>query len=72
MNRTVLASICTWVSLVCILVGFGSIFAALQSERTANWGQIISGCTPQAILIAGGVVALAIVASAISPDNGKN
>ena len=71
MNKSRLASICTWVSFVSILIGFASIFAALQPAMTKNWAQVISGCVPQAILIAGGLIALSICASTGVRDDDK-
>ena len=72
MNKSTLESICTWVSLACILIGIAFMFAALQPERTTNWAQVISGCTTQAILIAGGLISLAICASSAKPDDNKD
>ena len=63
MNKNSIVTACTLASIGSILVGFALMLAALGPERTSNWGKVATGFTPQAILVAGGLLALAICGS---------
>ena len=60
MKNTTIIRICTIASLVSIVMGFALLLAALGPKRTSDWGEVAMGCVAQAILIAGGLLALAI------------
>ena len=63
MKRTTATAFCMIASIGSIAAGTGLILAALIPNRTSVWGEIAQGFTPQAILIAGGLLALAICSS---------
>lgn len=60
MNNRTIVRICTIASVASILMGFALLLAALGPKKTSDWGAIAMGCLPQAILIVGGLLALAI------------
>ena len=71
MNNNTLVTLCSLASIVAILSGAGLIIAALNQAMISEWGDVASGFTPQAILISGGLLALAICGSC-SRDQGGN
>lgn len=60
MNQSTIIRICTLASLASIVIGFVLLLAALSPKRTSQWGEVAMGCTPQAILVAGGILGLAV------------
>lgn len=60
MKKDTILNVCTMTSAASIAVGFALLIAAIGGSRTSQWGEVTMGCTPQAILIVGGLLALAI------------
>ena len=63
MKRHTMVTLCTIASIGSIVAGFALMLAALGPKRTSDWGEVATGFTPQAILIVGGLLALAICSS---------
>jgi len=63
MKNNTLVSFCIFTSIGAILVGAAWTIAALAPEPSSQWGEVAAGCAAQAILIAGGLIALAICGS---------
>jgi hypothetical protein len=63
MKKNTISTLCIFASIGSILAGVALMFAALSPKRPAKWGEVTIGFTPEAILIAGGLIALAICGS---------
>ena len=51
---------CIFASIGSIVIGFALIIKELSGRMSMNWGDAAEGFTPYAILIAGGLISLAI------------
>ena len=60
MNKP-LAGLSVLASIASILSGLILIIVTLSPKTTSEWGDATSGMLPQAVLIAGGLIALAIL-----------
>ncbi|NNC89727.1 MAG: hypothetical protein HKN82_14825 [Akkermansiaceae bacterium] len=63
MKRRTLVTFCIFASIASILVGVALMITSLIPAMTSEWGEVAAGFTPQAILISGGLIALAICGS---------
>jgi hypothetical protein len=70
MKNNPLTTLCIFASIGSILIGLALMITALSPKMTSSWGEVAEGFTPQAILIAGGLLSLAICSSK-SSDGGR-
>jgi hypothetical protein len=63
MKNNPLASLCIFASIGSILTGLALMITALSPKVSSSWGEVAAGFTPQAILIAGGLLSLAVCSS---------
>jgi len=70
MKKNPLTTLCIFASIGSILIGLALMIIALSPRMTSSWGEVAAGFTPQAILIAGGLLALAICSSKSSDGSG--
>ena len=60
MKKDTIVTLCTIASIGTIVVGFALILATVGPHRTSEWGEEATKAIPQAILVFGGLLALAI------------
>ena len=62
--------LCIFASIGSILIGLAFMIIALRPRMSSSWGEVAAGFTPQAILIAGGLLSLALCSSKSSDESG--
>ena len=60
MKQHTVIKLCSIASIGAIAFGLTLILATLAPLRSANWGEAANHCLPQALIIAAGLVSLAI------------
>lgn len=60
MKKNTILTLCTIASTGSIVVGFALILATVAPHRTSEWGEEATKAIPQAMLVIGGLLALAI------------
>ena len=69
-NHTVV-SLHTLASLVPVVLGLAWILEPLSQVTTAEWGVVVASCTPQAVLITGGLGSPVICACASKSEDSE-